>query len=294
MEKWCMYMSVNGDLWHSVIVLLTSNSITGPYVYQGPVVYSGFRNTTIPEINWKKTDLELVIGEQSTLPARYNVGNDWGTRWPNNIDPCVFYDEEDRLWMSYGSWSGGIFMIELDENTGLRDYTVQYPVKNDSQDRALSDPYFGIRIAGGYYSSGEGSYIQHIGDYYYLFMSYGGFAPDGGYEMRTFRSTSPTGPYLDATNHDACYDGRYWLNFGTKAQTDGGMKLLGAYNGWGLQTKGECAQGHNSAVVDSKGRAFVIYHTKFNDGTLGHYVCTRQLFLNQQGWLCSAPFEFDG
>lgn len=303
MQKWCMYMSVNGDLWHSVIVLLTSSSITGPYVYQGPVVYSGFRNTTIPEINWKKTDLELVIGEQETLPARYNVGNNWGTYWPNNIDPCVFYDETGKLWMSYGSWSGGIFMLELDEQTGLRDYTVQYPTQNDSQGRALSDPYFGIRIAGGYYSSGEGSYIQHIGDYYYLFMSYGGYAPggyddngnpQGGYEMRTFRSTSPTGPYLDATNHDACYNGRYWLNFGPTAQTDGGMKLFGSYNNWGFQTVGECAQGHNSAIIDSKGRSFVIYHTKFNNGTYGHQVRTRQLFLNQQGWLCAAPFEFDG
>lgn len=292
--KWMMYLSLNGDDWHSVIVLLTADRVTGPYVYQGPVHYSGFRNTTTPEISWKKTDLELVIGEQATLPARYNRGNDWGTYWTNDIDPCVFFDEEGELWMTYGSWSGGIFILKMDKTTGLRDYTVTYPIENDGQGRALSDPYFGKRIAGGYYSSGEGPYIQHIGDYYYLFISYGGFAPDGGYEMRTFRSATPDGQYVDAGNLDACYHNRYWLNFGKSAQTNGGMKLMGAYNGWGLQTVGECAQGHNSAVCDDEGRNFVIYHTKFNDGTLNHEVRTRQLFLNADGWLCAAPFQFDG
>ena len=297
MQKWCMYQSINGDYWHSVIVLLTADEITGPYVYQGPVHFSGFRNTTTPELNWKRTDLEVVLGTQSTLPSRYNKGNNWPQYWTNDIDPCVFFDEDGQLWMVYGSWFGGIFIIKLDKETGLRDYTVTYPIENDGQGRALSDPYFGKRIAGGYWSSGEGAYIKHIGDYYYLFVSYGGYAPDGGYEMRTFRSATPDGVYLDATDHDACYHDRYWLNYGPDAQTNGGMKLLGAYNGWGFQTVGECAQGHNSVTVDDEGRAFVIYHTKFNDGMPEkgyHSVRVHQLFLNEDGWLCAAPFEYDG
>ncbi len=294
MQKWCMYMSINGDHWHSVIVLLTADRITGPYVYQGPVTYSGFLNTTTPEINWKKTDLELVIGQQSTLPTRYNKGGDWGTYWPNNIDPCVFFDDEGQMWMSYGSWSGGIFILKLDKETGLRDYTVTYPVQNDNNGRAVYDPYFGHRIAGGYYSSGEGSYIQKIGKYYYLFMSYGGLESTGGYEIAIFRSEKPDGPYLDAANLDAFYNGRYWLNFGPNQQTTGGMRPFGAYDKWGLMTIGELAQGHNSAIVDEQGRAFIVYHTRFNDGGEGHRVRVHQLFQNQQGWLCAAPFQFDG
>ena len=31
MNKWCMYMSVNGDFWYSSIVLLTADNIEGPY-----------------------------------------------------------------------------------------------------------------------------------------------------------------------------------------------------------------------------------------------------------------------
>lgn len=294
MNKWCMYMSVNGDNWHSVIVLLTADRVTGPYVYQGPVTYSGFINTTTPEISWKKTDLELVLGQQSTLPARYNKGMDWGTYWPNDIDPCVFFDEDGQLWMSYGSWSGGIFILQLDKETGLRDYTVSYPIQLDNGGRALSDPYFGKRIAGGYYSSGEASYIQKIGNYYYLFISYGGLESTGGYEIAIFRSDKPDGPYLDAANLDALYNGRYWLNYGPNQQTTGGMRPFGAYDKWGFMAKGELAQGHNSAIVDEQGRAFVIYHTRFNDGGEGHLVRVHQLFQNQQGWLCAAPFQFDG
>lgn len=294
MNKWCMYMSVNGNDWHSVIVLLTADRITGPYVYQGPVTYSGFRNATNAAINWKKTDLELVIGEQVILPSRYNKGNDWGTYWPNDIDPCVFFDDEGQLWMSYGSWSGGIFILKLDKTTGLRDYTVTYPVANDTGGRPVTDPYFGKRIAGGYYSSGEASYIQKIGDYYYLFLSYGALESTGGYEIAIFRSEKPDGPYLDAQNLDAFYNGRYWLNYGPNQQTTGGTRPFGAYADWGFMTVGELAQGHNSAIVDEQGRAFIVYHTRFNDGGEGHQVRVHQLFQNQQGWLCAAPFQFDG
>ena len=69
----------------------------------------------------------MVIGLQSTLPTRYNRGGNWGTYWPNDIDPCVFFDEDGQMWMSYGSWSGGIFMLKLYKEKGLRDYTVTYP-----------------------------------------------------------------------------------------------------------------------------------------------------------------------
>ena len=148
MQKWCMYMSVNGDSWFSSIVLLTSDDIEGPYEYQAPVVISGFKSGD----SYKDTDLELVIGEQSSLPSRYNVGSKWGERWPNNIDPCVFYDEEGKLWMTYGSWSGGIWMIELDEETGLRDYDVEYELTGSGNGITV-DPYFGKKIAGGYYVS---------------------------------------------------------------------------------------------------------------------------------------------
>ena len=289
MQKWCCYLSINGDSWHSSIILLTSNNITGPYKYQGPVVICGFKDSSH---SYKDTDLELVLGTQSSLPSRYNVGNNWGRRWPHTIDPAVFYDEEGKLWLVYGSWSGGIWMLELDEETGLRDYDVVYPSTNGSNDGVTSDPYFGTKIGGGYYVSGEGPYIEHIGNYYYLFVSYGGFAPDGGYEMRVFRSEKPNGPYKDAQNRSAIFTS-YVLNYGSGSETRG-EKIMGAYNNWGFMTVGECAQGHNSIIAAEDGRTYLVYHTKFNNGTIGHQVRVHQVFLNKNGWLVAAPFEYNG
>ena len=295
MNKWCMYLSINGDSWMSSIILLTADKITGPYLYQGPVVICGFRDATR---SYKDTDLELVIGEQATLPTRYartgtTGGQMWGDRWPHTIDPAVFYDENGKLWMVYGSWSGGIWMLELNEETGLRDYDVTYPSTGGSTNTVTSDPYFGKKIAGGLYVSGEGPYIEHIGDYYYLFVSYGGFAPDGGYEMRVFRSKDPDGPYTDAKGNSAIFTS--WVkNYGAGTDTRG-EKILGSYNGWGFQTVGECAQGHNSIInVKDDDRTYLVYHTKFNDGTIGHQVRVHQVFQNKGGWLVAAPFEYNG
>ena len=305
MGKWCMYLSVNGDYWYSSIILLTADKITGPYRYQAPVVISGFHTGNA----YKDTDLEIVLGTQASLPSRYATGNrSWGNRYPNCIDPCVFYDETGKLWMSYGSWSGGIYMLELDEETGLRDYDVTYTLTG-SGDGITVDPYFGKKIAGGYYSSGEASYIEYIDGYYYLFVTNGGLAAggvatdynNGGYQMRVFRSQTPDGPYIDSHNQTALYP-RYLLNFGPN-ENDGnrGVNIFGAYSKWGNlltggtnETSGERSQGHNSVIAAPDGRTYLVYHTRFQNWGEGHQVRVHQLFQNEDKWLVAAPFEYTG
>ena len=307
MKKWCMYMSLNGDHWCSSIVCFVSDNIEGPWTYQGPVVFSGFQgtyahNSYAAADDWKHTDFAIATGETS-LPSRYKVGDKWGTYWPNCIDPCVFYDDSDNLWMSYGSWSGGIFMIKLDKTNGLRNYTYTFPYQisgttttpGAADANCTSDPYFGKKIAGGYYVSGEASYIQKVGNYYYLFMSYGGLTAAGGYQIRVFRSEKPDGPYKDClteTGIDAVYD-KPRVNFGVEANRDEGVKLFGNYQ-WETMPNAELAQGHNSAIVDHKGRALIVYHTRFLNRREEHEVRVHQLFVNQDGWLVAAPYEFSG
>ena len=287
MGKWCMYLSINGDFWYSSIIMLTADNITGPYRYQSPVVVSGFRDGD----SYKSTDLEIVLGEQASLPSRYAPSDNYGNHWPNAIDPCVFYDEAGKLWMSYGSWSGGIFMLELDEETGLRDYDVAYA------ESETSDPYFGKKIAGGHYVSGEASYIEYIGGYYFLFMTYGGLEAAGGYQMRVFRSLNPDGPFVDSKGSSAVYDA-YQLNFGP-TENDGfrGVNIFGAYDDWGFQTVGdwgERAQGHNSIIAAQDGRTYLVYHTRFQNRGEGHEVRVHQVYQNEEGWLVAAPFEYTG
>lgn len=298
MGKWCMYLSLNGNTWNSAIILLTADAVEGPYVYQGPVLFSGFQSsnnvtdsTGTLTRSYKNTDLELVLGTLSSLPAKYDKGSSWGTYWPHAIDPCVFYDDSGKLWLSYGSWSGGIYVIELDERTGFRDYSVTYANDYDQKGASVTtDQYFGKKIAGGYYSSGEGSYIEKIGNKYCLFLSYGFYSPEGGYEMRVFYSDNPDGPYTDTAGVSAIYT-RYQMNYGPNAVTDRGQKLLGNYQ-WNTMEVPEIAQGHNSAFVNSDGRAYVIYHTKFADGLAGHALRVHELFQTKSGYLVASPYEY--
>ena len=306
MKKWCMYMSLNGDNWCSTIVCFISDDLEGPWIYQGPVVCSGFsgryaHNGFAASGDWKNTDLAIATGYTS-LPQRYNT-DEWSPYGPNCIDPCVFYDDDDNLWMSYGSWFAGIFMIKLDKENGLRDYTYTYPYQvkgvtttaGAANANATSDPYFGKKIAGGWGVSGEASYIQKVGKYYYLFMSYGGLTAAGGYQIRVFRSEKPDGPYKDcltSTGIGAVYD-KPRVNFGTDANRDEGVKLFGNYQ-WETMPNAELAQGHNSAIVDHKGRALIVYHTRFMNRDEEHEVRVHQLFVNQDGWLVAAPYEFSG
>ena len=295
MQKWCMYLSINGDNWYSSIILLTADNIEGPYRYQGPVVISGFHTGNA----YKDTDLELVLGPLDKLPSRYNAP--WASTskvsLPNNIDPCVFYDEKGNLWIAYGSWSGGIFMLELDEETGLRDYDITYSTTG-------GDPYFGKRIAGGFYVSGEAPYIEYIDGYYYLFVTYGGLAAggvkndynNGGYQMRVFRSENPDGPYVDARNTSAVFKS-FMTDFGPSANDNRGVNIFGAYGEWGNMAKGsygERSQGHNSIIAAEDGRTYLVYHTRFQNRGEEHQVRVHQVFQNEDGWLVAAPFEYTG
>lgn len=280
MGKYCMYLSANGDRWKSNIVLLTADAADGPYDYVGTIVYGGFNAG-----DYGETDAPKVLGEDK-IPERYVTNgvdnNKWGDEYPNCIDPCVFYDQEGRLWMSYGSWSGGIFMLELDEETGLRDYGVAYDTNEHS------DAYFGKKIAGGKYVSGEASYIQRIGDYYYLFISYGNLEAAGGYNVRIFRSENPDGDYVDLLGNSA-YSDMYVFNYNMPV----GMRLMGGYQ-WRNFNTGQVAQGHNSAFVDDDGRAYMVFHTRTNNGTEGHYVKVHQLLMNREGWILAAPYQTTG
>ena len=280
MGRYCIYLSANGDDWKSNIVLLTSDTIDGDYEYAGSVVMGGFTAKTYGE-----TDVAIVTGE-AEIADRYvdhGIANRrWGDMWPNVIDPCVFYDDDGKLWMSYGSWSGGIFMLELDEATGLRDYNVSYETDNHS------DAYFGKKIAGGAYVSGEASYIQKIEDYYYLFISYGALEAKGGYNIRVFRSATPDGPYVDELGNSSLFD-NYVQNFNLSV----GIRLLGGYK-WRSFTYGQVAQGHNSAFVDDDGKAYIVFHTRTTNGSEGHFVKVHQLFVNKEGWLVAAPYQTSG
>ncbi|MBR1459175.1 MAG: family 43 glycosylhydrolase [Oscillospiraceae bacterium] len=287
MGKYCMYLSVNGQVWNSSVVLCTADQIDGPYTYQGTIVYSGFTNGSVNNVN--DTDVPRVLGRNPDI-GRYLSNGSWNASYGTNaIDPAVFYDEGGNLWMVYGSWFGGIYMLELDEKTGLRDYNVKYETVPN-----VSDAYMGKKAAGGNFVSGEGPYIEYMKapgaekGYYYLFVSYGFFNSNGGYNMRIFRSERPDGPYLDQNGNSAIYP-----RGGDNIRGNIGERLMSNYQ-WSCNDRPFKAQGHNSALMDDDGRLYVIYHTKFDDPYGFHEVRVHQLIMNEDGWFSAAPYEFSG
>lgn len=286
MGKYCMYLSVNGDSYKSSIVLCTADNIDGPYTYVDTIVYSGFENNDT--FNYSKTDVQKVLGSNPDISRYLDAKGKWNPNYGTNaIDPAVFYDQNGSLWMIYGSWFGGLFMLELDENTGLRDYNVKYDTITD-----VSDAYMGIKAAGGHWVSGEGPYIEYMENpntgkgYYYLFVSYGCFNNDGGYNMRIFRSELPTGPYVDQNGNSSIY-----TSGGDNIGGNIGMRLMSNYK-WNCNDRPNKAQGHNSVLMDDDGKLFIIYHNKFDDVYGFHEVRVHQLIMNEDDWPVAAPYEY--
>ena len=274
MGKYVMYYCTTSNWYTSNLCYATSDSPEGPFVWQGAFIYSGFYSSTV-----KYTDV-LDYVDQDYASSHYWNGRNYDTRnYPNAIDPSVFYDADGRMWLTYGSWSGGIFILEIDEATGL-------PIHPEADEANGVDPYFGKRIAGGGGKSGEAPYILYDEDsgYYYLFISYGGLNREGGYQIRVFRSDKPDGDYADMNGS------KLPMNAKTK---DYGLKLSGNYMLPSLN-RAYMATGHNSAFVDDDGKKYIVYHTRFDNNTEGHAPRVHQYLLNAEGWICMLPYQTRG
>ncbi|CAH1193025.1 hypothetical protein PAECIP111892_01133 [Paenibacillus auburnensis] len=298
-----MYYCTSSTYIRSAIGYAVSQNIEGPYVYGGTVLYSGFTadeaydaNSTINK-KWTNTNIQALIDDgklDGMNPAWFNTNGTYNNKmYTNAIDPTLFYDEDGKLWMTYGSWSGGIFVLEVDPATGKP----KYPGKDGTTaDGRIIDRYFGTKISGGNFKSGEGPYVVYDKktDYYYLYVTYGGLASDGGYNMRLFRSANPDGPYKDATGQDA-------VLATDEDHSAIGNKLLGNFlfsnlNGVAdFPTYGYVSSGHNSVYYDEEeGKIFNFFHTRFPLRGETHEVRVHQMFMNEDAWPVVAPHRYSG
>lgn len=241
----------------SVLGVAVSDNVDGPYEKVESFLYSG----TSPQ-----------FGET------YNATKD-----PNVIDPDVFYDEEGKLWMVYGSYSGGIYIMEMNEETGL-------PKDRDS---------YGTKLIGGNHSRIEAPYIQYNKDtgYYYLFLSFGGLDSYGGYNMRVARSKTPNGPYEDSEgNLMSEVMGQPNTTFDDLSIEPFGVKLMGNFSYTeddGLSNDGYVSPGHNSVYYDEeKNEYYLIFHTRFLNSGEEHSLRVHQIWFTEAGWPVVSPLRY--
>lgn len=276
MGKYCMYGCTTSNWNTSNLYLATSDSVEGPYEWQAKFIFSGFNSETV-----QHTDvLQYVSKDHADMNYYRSGGKEYDYQlWPNAIDPTAFYDKDGKLWMIYGSWSGGFFMLELDQSTGL-------PIHPEADADNKVDAYFGKWVLGGGHKSIEAPFIHYDknSDYYYLTAAYGGLTRDGGYQIRIFRSKNPDGPYEDMKGNvptkDVLHEG-----YGLKAT---GNYMLPSLN------IGYKAPGHNSGFVDEDGRSYLIFHTRFDANTEAHSPRVHQYLVNEEGWPCLLPYQTQG
>jgi arabinan endo-1,5-alpha-L-arabinosidase len=175
----------------------------------------------------------------------------------NAIDPNLVLDMAGVPWLAFGSYWGGIKLVQLDFATGK-------PVEANPTLHALATRADNSR-------SVEAPFIIYRNDYYYLFVSYD-FCCQGGastYNVRVGRSAAITGPYLD---HD-----------GVPMLAGGGTQIT-------FPTDRYKGPGHNAILRDGE-QDYLVYHAY--DVVQGGVPTLRiaPLVWDEAGWLVLVPSE---
>ena len=164
-------------------------------------------NTTLdrtdPAYHW--ADQGLVV--QSTAADNYNA-----------IDPNLIVDAEDRAWLNFGSFWGGIKMRRLD-NSGKAS-TEDTTIYSLATRRKPGNPAAAKPGLPPNWQAVEAPFLFRHCSFYYLFVSWDLCCKGAKSTYRTMvgRAKIITGPYLDAN--------------GKSMQDGGGTEILGGNAAW--------------------------------------------------------------
>ena len=261
--KFYFYYDICDNTSRAALGVAVADNIDGPYVNKQVILRSGM---------WGALSEDGVRNYDNAIH-------------PNVVDPNTFFDKNGNLWMIYGSYSGGIFILSMDPSTGL-------PKPNQG---------YGKHLMGGNNSRIEGSYVIYnpMTDYYYMFTSFGGLDANGGYNMRVARSVNPDGPYLDASGKDmAEVKGAVGTIFHDVDYQPYGQKLMGNFQfqlaaGESGTAIGYVSPGHNSAFYEaSTNQYFLFFHTRFPNRGEEHELRVHEFFFNEDGWIVVSPLRY--
>ena len=176
----------------------------------------------------------------------YVVESD-GHDQPFAIDPAVFSDDEGRHWLVYGSHGAGIWIVEIDPDTGLlAERPSDTPWSADDDRFTHLADYGGTRYDENNIEAGY-VYNHPENEFYYLFVNWDKCCSgtDSTYNIRVGRSDSPTGPYLDRSG---------------RLLSDGGGSLFLDSTGEILGDSRFVGPGHAGVYRHDDGRYYFSHH----------------------------------
>jgi len=200
---------------------------------------------TTKTLDPKSPDYKWV--DEGMVLRSYQDRDDW-----NAIDPNLFIEGEDNVWLDWGSFWGGIKMRRIDPTTGKLSTKDTKMYSLSSRDR--TQPIGG---------SVEAPFIFRHGDYFYLFVSFDRCCRgvNSTYNIVVGRSAKVTGPYVDKEG---------------KPMTEGGGSPL--LTSTTAKWKGP---GHE-AVLQEPGGDYLIFHAYH--GTTGHPFLHISTMVWEDGW----------
>lgn len=178
----------------------------------------------------------------------------------NAIDANIAFDRFDKQWLVYGSFFGGIYITQIDKDTGKlveEGYGKKIAQRPATVDTAIEGPFV---------------YYHPETDYYYLFVSFDSLHDT--YNIRVARAKEITGPYLD-------WNGVSLTEQEVKPEKVG-TKLLGSYRFMGEPIL--YAPGHNSIFKRSDQELFMIYHARRKPFSADFFLEIRKLYWLESGW----------
>jgi arabinan endo-1,5-alpha-L-arabinosidase len=187
----------------------------------------------------------------------------------NAIDPNLVVDKKGRQWLDFGSFWGGIKMLQIDPETGKpsASNTKLYSVasRRPSPNKATPDGTPNKNAI-------EAPFIVRHGSYYYLFVSFD-FCCRGAnstYNVVVGRSRNITGPYRD--------------DRGTPMMEGGGRRLTVSTTLWR-------GPGHEGILLQPGGPDLMVFHAY--DALTGKPSLEISTITWERGWPRVAPLPGD-
>ncbi|MBR4265045.1 MAG: arabinan endo-1,5-alpha-L-arabinosidase [Bacteroidales bacterium] len=263
--------SIPEEAWNYVFPISgknTANNIWAPYVLEHNGIFRMYY--CLSTFGKKVSYIGLAESDNPSGPWQPKgcVVKTCDTTAMNAIDPTIVDDPETgKQWMIYGSFFGGLYVVELDKSTGLTktpgDLGKMIAHRANYQNDNLEAP--------------EVIY-NPVNKKYYLFVSYGPLVTT--YNVRVCISDKPDGPYIDMFGNDASKE----VNT---------LPILTApyrfenHAGW-------AGLAHCTVFDDGNGNYFMASQGRLQPDCMRLNFHIRRLFFRKDGWPVVSPERYAG